>query len=217
MDIDPSALDLADRYKILIGSVVPRPIAWVSTLSPHGRPNLAPFSFFNGVSSNPLSILFCPANKPDGSEKDTLRNLSHPAAQFVVNIVTHAQSHRMASTAEELPYGESEWDLASLAPAPSRIVKPARVKEAPIAFECEVSQIIRLNPGAPSGGNIVIGRVVSIHAAEGLVNAAHHVDAARLDAIGRMAGISYCTTRDRFEIPWGRKALERSPPPPSDR
>ncbi len=208
MDIDPASLDIQDRYKLLLGAIVPRPIAWVSTISPEGRLNLAPFSFFNGISANPCSLLFCPANKPDGSEKDTLRNLSHPAAQFVVNIVTHAQSHQMAATAEELPYGESEWNLAHLTPEPSAIVKPPRIRGSPFAFECEVTQIIRLNPGAPSGGNIVIGRVLSIHATDGLVNPSHHIDAAKLDAIGRMAGLSYCTTRDRFEIPWGKKALE---------
>lgn len=206
MELDPAALDIPDRYKILIGSIVPRPIAWVSTVSPDGRPNLAPFSFFNGVSSNPMTLLFCPANKPDGTEKDTLRNIA-ATGQFVVNVVRHAMRSQMSACAEELPYGESEWELAGLKMAPSRSVRPARIAGSPVSFECESVQVLRLNPGAPAGGNIVIGRVVWIHAEDGLVNAAHHVDPAKLDAIGRMAGLGYCTTRDRFEVPWGREAL----------
>jgi flavin reductase (DIM6/NTAB) family NADH-FMN oxidoreductase RutF len=207
MEIDPASLAIPDRYKLLIGAIVPRPIAWVSTVSADGRPNLAPFSFFNGVSSNPLSLLFCPANKADGTDKDTLRNIE-ATGEFVVSVVSRAHERQMAACAEELPHGESEWVLARLAGEPSAKVKPPRVKDGPFAFECSLDRVIRLNPGAPSGGNIVIGRVVWIHAAEGLVNAAHHVDAARLDAVGRMAGLTYCSTRDRFEIPWGRTALE---------
>lgn len=207
MFIDPDRLDITDRYKLLIGAIVPRPIAWVSTLSADGKPNLAPFSFFNGVSSNPLSLLFCPANKPDGSDKDTLRNIE-ATREFVVNIVPRALAEKMSTTAEELPYGESEWDLAALPAAPSQKVKPARVAEAPVAFECRAEQVLRLNPGAPSGGNIVIGRVLSIFAREGVVDAANRVDPDALDAIGRMAGLTYCSTRDRFDVPWGRKALQ---------
>lgn len=206
MEIDPAVLEIPDRYKILIGAIVPRPIAWVSTVSADGRPNLAPFSFFNGVSSNPMTLLFCPANKPDGSEKDTLRNIA-ATNEFVVNVVSESTARPMSATAEDLPFGESEWDLAGLAKAPSRTVTPARVAASPLSFECEAQQVIRLNPGAPSGGNIVIGRIKWIHAAEGIVNAAHHVDPAQLAAIGRMAGLTYCTTRDRFDVAWGRKAL----------
>src|SRR5580765_603384 len=92
MDLDPLALSQADRYKLLIGCIVPRPIAFVSTVSPSGRLNLAPFSFFNGVGSDPMTLLFCPANKPDGSEKDTLRNCKPVSeggtGQFVVNAAT---------------------------------------------------------------------------------------------------------------------------------
>jgi flavin reductase (DIM6/NTAB) family NADH-FMN oxidoreductase RutF len=206
MDIDPVSLTIEERYKLLIGAIVPRPIAWVSTLSPEGAPNLAPFSFFNGVSSNPMTLLFCPANRPDGTDKDTLRNIK-ATREFVVNVVPHRLVRQMSACAEDLPFGESEWDLARLAKTPSRTVRPARVAESPFAFECEAAQILHLNPGAPSGGNIVIGLVKWIHAAAGIVNPAHRVDPAALDAIGRMAGLGYCTTRDRFDVPWGRNAL----------
>ncbi|HVZ92904.1 MAG TPA: flavin reductase family protein [Phycisphaerales bacterium] len=211
MDIDPLSLDIADRYKLLIGAIVPRPIAFVSTSSRDGRLNLAPFSFFNGVSSNPPTILFCPANKPDGTQKDTLINCSEAPdglGQFVVNIVSEAIARRMSICAEEIPYGESEFALSGLTPAPSKKVRPPRVAESLFSMECITDRILRLNPGAPAGGNIVIGRIVHIHAADGLVNDRWHVDPAKLAAVGRMAGLGYCTTRDRFEIPWGKAALD---------
>jgi flavin reductase (DIM6/NTAB) family NADH-FMN oxidoreductase RutF len=209
--IDPEQLASADRYKLLIGAIVPRPIAWVSTVSAEGRPNLAPFSFFNGAGSTPMSLLFCPANKADGSMKDTLRNCLPEAeggtGEFVVNVVRHAQAGPMSVTAEELPYGESEWSLAGLEAEASGVVRPGRVKGSPLAFECRTHQVIRLAAGVPGGANVVIGRVVAVWAEEGLVNARQHVDAAKLDAIGRMGGDGYCTTRDRLSIPRGRGAL----------
>lgn len=210
MDLDPMTLDVGDRYKLMIGAIVPRPIAFVSTMGPDGRLNLAPFSFFCGVSANPPTLAFCPANKSDGGEKDTLINCSPPPrglGQFVVNIVSAAMAARMSACAEELPYGESEFALSGLTAAASTVVRPPRVAESPLAMECETMQVLRLNPGEPSGGNLVIGRIVRIHAAEGLVNERWHVDPAKLDAIGRMAGLGYCTTRDRLDVPWGRAAI----------
>lgn len=211
MDFDPDALEQIDRYKLLIGGIVPRPIAFVSTLSPDGRPNLAPFSFFAGVGSNPMTLLFCPANKPDGTEKDTLRNCKPVAeggvGEFVVNIAPLALAPQLAACAEGLPHGESEFELAGLRPAPSLRVRPPRVAECSFAFECVTLQVIRTNPGAPSGGNIVLGRVVNVYAEAGLVNDRHHVDPVLLDAFGRLGGMGYATTRDRFELPMGRQAL----------
>lgn len=218
MELDPSSLSLENRYKLLIGAVVPRPIAFVSTVAPAGSGlvgagafNLAPFSFFAGVGSNPMTLLFCPANKPDGGEKDSLRNAKPVSeggtGEFVVNIVPHAIARRMAACAEELAYGQSEFDLSGLTPVASSVVRPPRVAECPITFECRTVQVVRTNPGQPSGGNIVIGEVVHIHADETVINDRFHVDAAALDAIGRMGGRTYCTTRERFEIPWGKAAL----------
>lgn len=211
MQLDPEQLQPVDRYKLLVGCIVPRPIAFVSTQSREGELNLAPFSFFNGVGSNPMSLLFCPANKPDGTDKDTTRNLlperEGGIGQFVVNVATEAYAKQMAATAEELPFGESEFALAGLTPAPSARVAPPRVAESPVAFECETTEVIRTNPGAPGGGNVVIGRVVWVHAEDGLIDDRHRVDADQLKAIGRMAGMAYCTTRDRFDLPRGRAAL----------
>jgi len=216
MHIDPLALCVEERYKLLIGAIVPRPIAWVSTISADGRLNLAPFSFFNGVSANPMSLLFCPANKADGSEKDTLAN-SKPVAEggqgeFVVNVATESMARAMAACAEPLPFGSSEFDAAGLKPAPSTVVRPPRVEGSPLAFECRTDRVIRLNPGAPSGGNIVLGRVVHICAAEGLISDRYHVDPAQLAAFGRMGGPTYSLTRDRFDLPMGLAALAKADP-----
>lgn len=202
---------MSERYKLLIGGIVPRPIALVSTRSVDGRLNLAPFSFFCGVGSNPMTLLFCPANNDRGEEKDTLRNAKPVeeggTGEFVVNVVSHAMARRMAACAEPLGYGESEFALSGLTPASSVRVSPPRVGESLLSYECRTVRVIRTNPGAPAGGNVVMGEVVHVHAAEGLVNERHHVDAGMLDAIGRMGGLSYCTTRERFEMPMGRRAL----------
>lgn len=211
MLIDPAAIDTTSRYKLLIGSIVPRPIALVSTVSGAGVRNLAPFSFFAGVGSNPMTLLFCPANKPDGTEKDSLSN-AKPAGEggtgeFVVNIVPAAIASRMAACAEPLPENESEFDLSGLTPIPSSKVRPPRVEQSPVAFECVTRQVIRTNGTAPGAGNIVIGEVVSVYVRDDAVNDRLHVDPARIDAIGRMGGTGYCFTRDRFEIPMGRDAL----------
>jgi flavin reductase (DIM6/NTAB) family NADH-FMN oxidoreductase RutF len=216
VEIEPADLRTLDRYKLLIGCVVPRPIALVSTISADGRPNLAPFSFFNAVGSDPMTLLFCPGNRADGAEKDTLRNARPPeeggVGEFVVHASTEAIARRMVAASADLEYGESEFELVGLTPVASRVVKPPRVKESPVAFECETTQVIRTNPGAPLAGNVVLGRVVWIHVAEELLNERRHVDPEKLRAVGRMGGLGYATTRDRFELPRGRAALEADDP-----
>lgn len=208
MELSPASLAIPERYKLIIGGIIPRPIAWVSTVSSDGKFNLAPFSFFAGVGSNPMTVLFCPANKPDGSEKDSLRNASSASeggiGEFVVNIVPYSLAKPMAMSAEELPHGESEFDLSGVTPSPSRVVKPPRVLESPISYECRTTQIIRTNPGKIAGGNIVIGEVVHVWVADNIINERLHIDPAKLDAIGRLGGLEYSTTRERFSMPMGR-------------
>jgi len=206
MQIDPSKLELTERYKLLLGGVVPRPIAWVSTVSESGVTNLAPFSFFNAISAEPFTLLLCPSNKPDGSEKDTLVNAS-ATGEFVVNTVTEAMALRMSATAESLPAGQSEFGFAGIEPAPSAIVRPPRVAGAPVSYECRTREIIRLAPGMPNGGNVVIGEIVRVHVEDSVIDDRYRIDPAKLAAVGRMAGLTYSSTRHTVDIPWGENAL----------
>ncbi|MCY2959566.1 MAG: flavin reductase family protein [Planctomycetota bacterium] len=216
--MEATADDLAprDRYKLLIGCIVPRPIAFVSTVDAEGRVNLAPFSFFNGVGSDPMTVVFCPANRADGGEKDTLRNCKPRAeggtGEFVVCAAIEGYAREVAAAAEPLPHGESEFDLTGLATAASRRVRAPRVARSPWAFECETLQVVRTNPGVPAGGNLVIGRVIHVYVDDALIGGRFHVDPERLRAVGRMGGLGYATTRDRYEMPAGREALESEDP-----
>ncbi|MDX1645120.1 MAG: flavin reductase family protein [Thermoanaerobaculia bacterium] len=208
----PQDLDITERYKLLIGCIVPRPIAFVSTVSATGVANVAPFSFFSGVGSNPMTLLFCPGNAADGSEKDTLRN-AKPVAEggggdFVVNLAREDYVRQVVAAAEILPPEESEFTAVGLTEEESEIVRSPRVAESPVAFECRTLQVIRTNPGRPAGGNVVLGEVVYVHIDDELLDDRMRVDPARLRAVGRMGGAGYSTTRDRFEIPRGLAALE---------
>ena len=212
MEIDPNSINVAQRYRLMIGSIVPRPIAVVSTVSPDGRPNLAPFSFFNGVGAEPMTLLFCPANTADGSEKDTLRNCKPKdeggTGEFVINLALEEYAREVAAAAEPLPYDDSEFDLTGMEKAAGRVVRAPRLAASPVAFECRTRQVIRLAPGVPSGANLVLGEVVHIFIRDDLVDEGLHVLPEVVHAIGRLGGLGYCTVRDRFELPRGRAALD---------
>lgn len=215
MELDPAKLPATERYKLLIGAIVPRPIAVVGTCAPDGSSvNLAPFSFFAGAGSDPMALLFCPANDDDGAEKDTLRNAKRPEeggqGEFTVSAASADIIRRVVAAAERLPYGESEFELVGLTPAPGHRVRPPFVLESPVAFECRTREVVRLGPGRPHAGNIVIGEVVLVHVRHDLIDERRRIDPAALDAIGRMGGRGYVTTRDRFELPWGVGALEET-------
>lgn len=221
LELDPDALGVPERYKLLIGGIVPRPIALVSTISPDGRTNLAPFSFFTGIGSDPMTLLFCPANDERGLEKDTLRNCAPVerggTGEFVVNASTEALAIEVAAAGEPLPYGESEFGLVGLTPAQSAVVRAPRVAESPLAFECRTVEVVRLNPGVAAGGNVVIGRVVHVSVDDSIIDQRLRIDPDRLRAIARMGGATYSRTRERFDLPRGVEALrgrERPSPGP---
>lgn len=215
MEIKPSDLDPLRRYKVLTGCVVPRPVAFVSTLSPDGRTNLAPFSFFNGVGTNPMTIIFCPTTGKDGEDNDTLRNAKPEeeggTGEFVVNAASAPYIREVSAAAEDLPYGESEFDLTGLETEPSVVVAPPRVADSPYCFECRTLQLIRTNPGVPGSGNLVIGEIVHIRLKDDLINSRWHVNPRQLQAMGRMGGENYCTTSAIIEVPRGRTALGKNP------
>lgn len=182
----------------MISMIVPRPIAWVSSISPAGVVNLAPFSFFNGVTSRPPTLMFVPVTKIDGTPKDTLRNIE-ATEEFVVNLVSAAQAEVMNATAAALPPDESEMARFAIAAARSECVAPPRVAEAPIAFECRLERIVTMGDG-PGVANVVFGRILRAHVADEILDDQQRIDPRKLDLIGRMGGEDYCTTRDQFTV-----------------
>lgn len=199
MIIDPSEHHFNDSYKLMIGSIVPRPIAFVSTQSKDGIFNLAPFSFFNGICSNPPSILFCPARRGyDGKTKDTLNNI-RDTEEFVVNIVSENLAEQMVECATDFEPDINEFDISGLTPDPCQIIAPPRVKEAKISFECKLNQIIPVGNEGPGGGFVVIGTVVLFHVDDDVYENGH-ILIEKLRPMGRMAGNKYIRPTDQFEI-----------------
>jgi flavin reductase (DIM6/NTAB) family NADH-FMN oxidoreductase RutF len=198
MHVDPATLPWRESYKLLIGSVLPRPIAWVSTVNTAGQTNLAPFSFFMGVCPEPFTIAFAPMVRgSDGGEKDTLRNI-RATGEFVVNVVTAGNLPLMNITATEFPPDVSEFAAAQVTPVASLVVKPPRVQESPINLECRLHQLVELGD-QPGAATLVLGRVVMIHVADELYQNGR-IDQDALDPVGRLAGDWYATIRDRFEL-----------------
>jgi len=198
LTIDPSATETLNVYKLMIGAIVPRPIAFVSTLSQDGIRNLAPFSFFTGVSANPPIICFCPMRREGAHpRKDTLRNISD-TREFVVNVVSEEIAQAMNITSGEYPPEVDEFELAGLTPIPSDLVKPPRVAEAHVHMECRLYLWMEIG-ALPLSGNLVLGEVVRFHVDDRLVDN-FRIDPDQLRAIGRMGGASYTRTLDRFDM-----------------
>lgn len=199
MEADPAALPWKSVYKLLSGSVVPRPIAWVSTVDPAGAANLAPFSFFNAVASRPPIVAFTASVRTtDRGQKDTLRNV-RSTGEFVVNIVTEPLAEAMNLTSTEFPPEVDEFQAAGLTAVPSAVVGAPRVAESPIHFECRVHQIVEVG-SEPGGGALILGRVVHIHVDPSVLLGEDKIDIQKLKPIGRLAGAGYCRTADTFEM-----------------
>ena len=186
-------------YKLLVGGIVPRPIAWISTVSPDGRANLAPFSFFNGVSSAPPTVMISIQRNDDGSAKDTWRNIE-ATREFVVNSVSFPDAERMNQTSAPYPYGVSEFEKAGVTAVPSEKVKPPRVREARLQMECRLHEAIEIRDdhGVPSC-TIVIGRVLLFHIAPEIYEKGR-VLIAPYDPISRLGGFDYARVAPPFSI-----------------
>ncbi|MBX9624078.1 MAG: flavin reductase family protein [Gemmataceae bacterium] len=197
MQLDVSAANVVDVYHLLTGIVTPRPIAWVSTLSPAGVANLAPFSFFNAFGANPPVVVFSPTLRRDGTKKDTLLNLE-ALPEFVLCAATALLADQVNQSSKEVPADESEFTLAGLTPVPSVKVRPPRVAESPTAMECVVKQIIPCGTG-PIAGNLVIGEVVTIHVADDVLDGTGRVDPRKLRTVARLGADFWCHTSDLFE------------------
>ncbi len=198
MKLDFSQMPAREIYGWMIGTILPRPIAWVSTISDDGRVNLAPFSFFQGITANPPTLMFVPVNTREGAKKDTLRNIEQ-VPEFVVNLVPYGLAEKMNATAALLPYGESEFEKFGIAAAASERVRPPRVAAAPVSFECTLHSIVRLGEG-PLAANVVFGRISLVHVSDEVLGTDGRPDPVKLDLVGRMGGESYTRTTDRFDL-----------------
>ena len=196
MIVDPGSTEVQNVYKLLIGVIVPRPIAFVSTLSADGVPNLAPFSFFTCASANPPVVCFCPMVRR-GQPKDTLSNV-RATREFVVNIVSEAIAEQMNITSGDYPPEVDEFEKSGLTPVPSDLVAPPRVLESPVNMECRMTQIVDVST-EPMGGSLVLGEVVRFHIKDELFEN-FRIDPDLLRAIGRMGGPTYARTRERFDL-----------------
>jgi flavin reductase (DIM6/NTAB) family NADH-FMN oxidoreductase RutF len=194
MQIDPTLLEERDQYKLMTGSIVPRPIALVTTLGPHG-PNAAPFSLFNMVGSDPCMLMISVGNQGNGAEKDTVQNIRY-LPEFVVHICNEAIAERMNICATDFPTGVNELERAGFTPAPSVKVRPPRIKEAPVQMECKLLKIVDFG----TRHHVVFGEVVLFHFHDGIVNERYHVDIARLNPIGRLSGTAYTRVSDLFRM-----------------
>jgi flavin reductase (DIM6/NTAB) family NADH-FMN oxidoreductase RutF len=194
MQIDPSAQTHADNYKILTNLVVPRPIAWVTSLSDAGIVNLAPFSFFNAIGSDPIYLIISVGMRDTGGPKDTARNIQ-TTGDFVVNLVTEELIGGMNISAADFPPDQSELTAADLHTAPSVHVKTPRLAESQASMECKLHSTQMLG-----SNTLIIGQVVMFHIADHLVGPRFHIN--NFAPIGRLGSPSmYCRTTDRFDLP----------------
>lgn len=195
-DFDFTRLTPRERYKLLIGTVVPRPIALVVSIDREGRPNAAPFSFFNCLSADPPIVALGIEFRPDGAPKDTGRNIRDTGC-FTIHIVSDALMEAMNVCAVPFAPGVDELERAGLALAAGTAVASPRILSAPAALECRLHSFLPLG----ASREVVLGEVVHLHLHAGLVNDSLHVDPAGLDAVGRMGGQGYARTREYFDLP----------------
>lgn len=198
VDVKSGQLDWTQVYRLCIGFVNPRPIALASTVSPDGRRNLAPFSFYNMISANPPVVVFGPSLRRDRSAKHTLINVE-ATEQFVIATVTEDIAQQMVKCAADLAYGQSEFDFSGLTPAPARQVRPALVKEAKANLECTLRQIVKTGD-QPGSGAVIFGNVVAIHVDDQALDADGLVDPHKLRTVGRLGGQWYCTVTEPYEM-----------------
>ncbi|HVN76473.1 MAG TPA: flavin reductase family protein [Thermoanaerobaculaceae bacterium] len=197
--LDAAATAWQEVYRRIVEVVVPRPIALVSTVDAEGRANLAPFSFFTVVSSNPPCLAFAPLRSGrTGELKDTLLNVE-ATREFVVAAVTEELAAKVNSTAAQLPHGVSEFAHAGLTPAKSRRVAPPMVAESPVNIECRLVEVRTYGAG-PGAGSLVVGEILAVHLHTALLDERGRVVADRLHAVGRMGGELWVRTRETFEM-----------------
>ena len=198
MDLRLSELPALERYKLLIGLVIPRPIAWISTRSANGVANCAPYSFFNDYSEDPpLCVVGINPRSSDGAMKHSLKNIRR-TGEFVVNLVDEASANAMHLSSEELPEEESEFEKAGLTQATAALVQHPRIAEAAACLECRLFQLIEVS----ATRELVLGEILLVHARDGIIDPkTKRISEQAYHPIGRLFGNRYCTTRQRFNLP----------------
>ena len=197
MDLELAQLPPPERYKILIGLVIPRPIAWVSTWSENGVANCAPFSFFNVISEEPPLCILSFNRRSDGMLKHTLKNIRR-TGEFVVNLADEGTANAMHASSAELPEAESEFTRYGLTTAPAKLVKHPRIAEAAASLECRVERRINFGPER----EMVVGEILWIHARDGIIDpVTKRISEDLYRPIGRLFANRYCNTRERFNLP----------------
>lgn len=195
--LDFTKIKPSEAYQWMIGAIVPRPIAWVSTQNLVGIVNLAPFSFFSGVCSNPPCLSIAITRQTDGSKKDTLLNIEK-MGEFVVNSSQRSFAQEINQTSMQLPYGESELDHVKLSTLPSQIVRPPRIAECLIQQECVLEKIVEVGTGGRGSSTLVIGRIVICHVSQSIITDGK-IDYRKLDPIARLGGKEWLEKGNVFE------------------
>lgn len=197
MDLELARLPALERYKLLIGLVIPRPIAWISTWSENGVANCAPFSFFNVFSEEPPLCVIGINPRRDGAMKHSLKNIRR-TRQFVVNLVDEATANAMHVSSFEFPEDVSEFEKAGLTTAPAKMVKHPRIAEAAACLECSVERILEIS----GTRELVLGEILMVHARDGIIDPqTKRISEQHYRPIGRLFADRYCTTRQRFDLP----------------
>ncbi|HEY8250769.1 MAG TPA: flavin reductase family protein [Burkholderiales bacterium] len=197
MDLKLAEVSPHERYKLLIGLVIPRPIAWISTRSANGVANCAPFSFFNVFSEEPPLCVIGINPRSDGAMKHSLKNIRR-TREFVVNLVDEATANAMHLSSRELPEDESEFETAGLSEAPAALVQHPRIAEAAACLECSLERVIEIS----GTRQLVLGEILLVHARDGIIDPqTKRISEERYRPIGRLFADRYCTTRQRFNLP----------------
>ncbi|MCB9163336.1 MAG: flavin reductase family protein [Flavobacteriales bacterium] len=200
--LDPAHLPIPELHGYLVGAIGPRPVAFASTIDADGRPNLSPFSFFNVFGANPPLLIFSPARRGrDNTTKHSYHNVK-AVPEVVINVVTYGMVHQTSLASTEFAEGVNEFVKSGFTPIASEKVRPFRVKESPVQFECVVEQVIQTGTGG-GAGNLVICKVVMIHVNEDVLDANGKIDQRKIDLVGRMGGHFYARAHGDalFELP----------------
>ncbi len=190
LHFDPKETSIPKFHHLMLGAIAPRPIALASTIDKEGRPNLSPFSFYNAFGANPPILVFSPSRRgKDNTTKDTYDNIKE-VPEVVINAVTYGMAQQVSDSSADFPKGVNEFEMVGFTMEPSDLVKPFRVRESPVQFECKVLQVIETGTGN-AAGNLVICEILRIHISADVLDEQGRIDPDKIDLVGRLGGDNY--------------------------